>query len=144
MAREINLSKLKPNEQNPRTITEDDFELLVKNIKEFPEMLKIRKIVVDENWKVIGGNMRHKALVHLGYDKIPAAWVAQVKDFNEEQWKKFLVLDNSDFGKWDYEQLMDLGYDAFELSDYGVEVPKITTSTGEEVEPSKRLSLIHI
>ena len=65
-AEKIEVKKLKPNPDNPRTISKDKFKKLVKSIKEFPQMLKIRPIVVDENMIVLGGNMRLQALKKLG------------------------------------------------------------------------------
>lgn len=58
----VKISQLVENKENPRYITKPAFEKLVKSILIFPRMLKIRPIVVDGNYKVLGGNMRLKAL----------------------------------------------------------------------------------
>lgn len=58
----VKISQLVENKENPRYITKPAFEKLVKSILIFPRMLKIRPIVVDGNNKVLGGNMRLKAL----------------------------------------------------------------------------------
>ena len=58
----VKISQLAENKDNPRYITKPAFEKLVKSILIFPRMLKIRPIVVDGNYKVLGGNMRLKAL----------------------------------------------------------------------------------
>ena len=58
----VKISQLVENKDNPRYITKPAFEKLVKSILIFPRMLKIRPIVVDGNYKVLGGNMRLKAL----------------------------------------------------------------------------------
>ena len=58
----VKISQLVENKDNPRYITKPAFEKLVKSILNFPRMLKIRPIVVDGNYKVLGGNMRLKAL----------------------------------------------------------------------------------
>ena len=58
----VKISQLVENKDNPRYITKPAFEKLVKSILIFPRMLKIRTIVVDGNYKVLGGNMRLKAL----------------------------------------------------------------------------------
>lgn len=62
---EIALSRVVGNEENPRTITTEKFQKLVKSILVFPRMLTLRPIVVDETFKVLGGNMRLKALRHI-------------------------------------------------------------------------------
>lgn len=61
---EIALSRLVENEENPRTITTERFQKLVKSLLVFPRMLTLRPIVVDETMTVLGGNMRLKALKH--------------------------------------------------------------------------------
>ena len=58
----VKISQLVENKDNPRYITKPAFEKLAKSILIFPRMLKIRPIVVDGNYKVLGGNMRLKAL----------------------------------------------------------------------------------
>lgn len=58
----VKISQLVENKDNPRYITKPAFEKLVKSILNFPRMLKIRPIVVDAKYKVLGGNMRLKAL----------------------------------------------------------------------------------
>ena len=62
---EIALSRVSENEANPRTITEANFQKLVKSILVFPKMLQLRPIVVDETYKALGGNMRTRALGHI-------------------------------------------------------------------------------
>lgn len=62
---EIALSRVVENEENPRTITEANFQKLVKSIIVFPKMLQLRPIVVDETYKALGGNMRTRALCHI-------------------------------------------------------------------------------
>lgn len=62
---EIALSRISENEENPRTISTEKFQKLVKSLLVFPRMLTLRPIVVDETFKVLGGNMRLKALRHI-------------------------------------------------------------------------------
>lgn len=56
------LQDVQGNEKNPRTISDVNLTKLIRSIIEFPEMLDIRPIVVDDNNTILGGNMRHKAL----------------------------------------------------------------------------------
>ena len=83
----VKISEVKPNTTNPRTITAEKFEKLVKSIREFPEMLETRPLVVDENMVVLGGNMRLKALKSAGVFEVP---VHQVKGWTEDQKKEFI------------------------------------------------------
>ena len=54
MIEKVKITEVIRNASNPRTIKNDKREKLIKSIKEFPEMLKIRPIVVDENNYYIG------------------------------------------------------------------------------------------
>ena len=73
----IKISKIKSNPDNPRLIKDYKFRKLVKSIEEFPEMLKLRPIVVDENNIILGGNMRYKACIEAGLKEI---YVIQADD----------------------------------------------------------------
>jgi len=114
----INIDKLKPNEDNPRTIKNDRFEKLCQSIKEFPEMLNIRPIVADNNLKILGGNMRFQACKVLNFKKVP---VIIVDDFNESQINQFVIKDNVSHGDWDYDSLGN-DWDAQSLDDWGLNV----------------------
>ena len=46
----VKLSKIKPNPDNPRLIKNDQFKRLCKSLQDFPEMLSLREIVVDEEY----------------------------------------------------------------------------------------------
>ena len=67
----IKISKLKPNTDNPRVIKEPKFKKLVQSIKDFPEMLELRPIVVDEEMVILGGNMRFRACTEAGLQEVP-------------------------------------------------------------------------
>ena len=69
MKQQVKISKVKGNPNNPRIIKNDKFKKLVKSIEDFPEMLKLRPIVVDEDMMVLGGNMRLKLVKMLGLKK---------------------------------------------------------------------------
>ena len=118
----VKLSKLKVNPTNPRYIEDLAFETLKKDIQDFPRMLELRPIVVNDDWVIIGGNMRRQALESLGYKEIPDEWVKKASDFTEEELRKFIILDNLPFGKWDNEMLLSY-YDPDELKEWGLIVP---------------------
>ena len=59
----LKINELKANKDNPRIIKEHKFKKLVQSIKEFPQMLDLRPIIIDENKIILGGNMRYSAIV---------------------------------------------------------------------------------
>ena len=115
----LNIAAIKPNEENPRFITDAKFKKLVKSIKDFPEMLEARPLVIDEDNVVLGGNMRLKALKSAGIFEIP---VKRVEGWTAEQKKEFIIKDNLGYGEWDWEMVAN-GWDAEQLEDWGLDIP---------------------
>ena len=138
----VKISKVKPNETNPRLIKDSKFNKLVKSIKEFPEMLKLRPIVVNKDMVVLGGNMRLKACKKAGLKEV---WILKADNLTEEQQKEFIVKDNVGFGEWDWDILAN-EWDAYLLEDWGLDVPSIDDFTGveeQEIEFSEYLDEAH-
>ena len=79
-AKKVKIKEVRENPENPRIIKDYKFKKLVKSVKEFPEMLKLRPIVVNEDNVVLGGNMRLKACIEAGLKEV---WILQA-DLNEE------------------------------------------------------------
>lgn len=121
MKQKINIAKIKSNKNNPRFINDSKFKRLVKSIIEFPEMLEKRPIIVDENFIVLGGNMRLKACKKAGLKEI---WIDQVLDWSEEKKNEFIIKDNSGFGEWDWDILLN-EWEAKDLYDWGLDIPEI-------------------
>ena len=115
----IKISKIKLNPNNPRLVKDDKFEKLVRSIKEFPEMLKIRPIVVNSDMIVLGGNMRLKACKEAGLDEVP---VIMADNLTEEQQRQFIIKDNVGFGEWDWDILAN-EWDTEKLQDWGLDLP---------------------
>ena len=115
----VNIQEVKNNEDNPRFIKDNKFKKLVKSIKEFPEMLKLRPIVVNKDMVVLGGNMRLKACKEAGLKEV---WVLKADDLTEKQQREFIVKDNVGFGEWDWDILSN-EWNRQQLSDWGMEVP---------------------
>jgi hypothetical protein len=118
MKQQVKISKVKGNPSNPRIIKNDKFKKLVKSIKEFPEMLKLRPIVVDEDFMVLGGNMRLKASKEAGLSEV---WIDIAEGLTEEQKKEFIVKDNVGFGEWEWDILAN-EWDSVQLADWGLDV----------------------
>jgi DNA modification methylase len=115
----VNISKIKTNPNNPRLIKDDKFKKLVKSIKEFPEMLEIRPIVVDKDNIVLGGNMRLRACQEAGLKEVH---ILQADQLTEKQQREFIIKDNVGFGEWDWDDLAN-EWDAEELEDWGLDLP---------------------
>ncbi len=118
----IKLSTILPNPNNPRLIKDDKFKKLVKSISEFPKMMELRPMVIDENNIVLGGNMRLKAIKELGFKEIEDSWVKQAKDLTTEEIKRFIIADNVGFGEHDWEILAN-EWDVEQLADWGLDIP---------------------
>ena len=98
----LKINKLRPNTENPRIIKDNKFKKLVESIKEFPQMLDLRPIVIDENFTILGGNMRYRACMEAGLKEVP---VKIAEGLSDEQKKEFVVKDNLSFGEWMYGSL---------------------------------------
>ena len=90
----MKLSKIKNNPHNPRLIKDDKFKKLCNSIKEFPKMMELRPIIIDDSFMVLGGNMRLRACKELGMKEIPEEWVKKASDLTEEEKKQFIIKDN--------------------------------------------------
>jgi DNA modification methylase len=119
MILEVNINEIKPNPQNPRVIKDDKFKKLVQSIKEFPEMLNIRPIVVNKDMIVLGGNMRLKACREAGLKEIP---IIYAENLDEDKQREFIIKDNVGFGEWDWNNLKE--WDQDELIEWGLDIPE--------------------
>ena len=120
----VKISEVKSNPNNPRIIKDDKFQKLVKSIKEFPEMLNIRPIVVNADMVVLGGNMRLKACKEAGIKEVA---IIKADDLTDEQQKQFIIKDNVGFGEWDWENLANQ-WDENDLAEWGLDIPSFNVS----------------
>lgn len=132
----IKTSKIKLNDENPRTIKDSNFQNLIKSVKEFPEMLEIRPIVVDENMIVLGGNMRFRACLEAGMKEVP---VIVVNNLTDEQKREFIIKDNVSGGDWDWDVLVN-SWDVDQLKDWGLEPPNFKNSDEKDLSDSIELT----
>lgn len=114
----VKISEIKNNPNNPRLIKDDKFKKLVQSIKDFPEMLELRPIVVDENKVVLGGNMRLRACKDAGLKEV---YIKVAEGLTEEQKKEFIIKDNVGFGEWDWDILAN-EWNTDELTEWGFDV----------------------
>lgn len=127
----MKLSQIQPNPDNPRLIKDDKFEQLVKSLKDFPQMMKLRPIIIDENNIIQGGNMRFKALKELGYSEVPDEWVKQGRDLTPEQWREFVIKDNLAYGEMNWDMILS-DWDQELLQEWGLDIPPLADNTEAE------------
>jgi DNA modification methylase len=113
------ISDVKVNPNNPRLIKDDKFAKLVQSIKDLPQMLAIRPIVVNADMIVLGGNMRLKACKEAGLKEVP---IIIADNLTEEQQREFLIKDNVSGGEWDWQMLAN-DWDTEQLNDWGLDIP---------------------
>lgn len=140
---QVKIKDIKPNPDNPRIIKDDKFKRLVQSIKDFPQMLELRPIVVNSEMVVLGGNMRLKACKEAGLTEVP---VLKAEDLTEEQQREFIIKDNVGYGEWDWEQLAN-EWDAEQLGDWGMDIPVVEkeidlAKQGDNIKIDKSLQIL--
>lgn len=126
----VAVSKLKPNPNNPRVIRDEKFKKLVKSIQDFPRMMELRPIVVNDKMEVLGGNMRLRAVQDLGLKEVP---VIKASDLTEDQQKEFIIKDNVGFGDWDWDVLAN-EWEPADFEDWGLDVPSYMLSDQRDLD----------
>lgn len=129
----IPLSEIEPNEgqmaeeglpENPREIDKVKFDLLKKNITDYPEWLQYNMLKVYQmdngRYITIGGNMRYRALKELSFEKAPCAVLPH--DTPIDRLRAYAILDNNSFGKYDWSSLAN-NWDSAQLTNWGVDLP---------------------
>jgi len=129
----INIKLVIPHPNNPRLIKDDKFKKLVQSIKDFPEMLELRPIVVDDNFIVLGGNMRLRACKEAGLKRVP---IIKANHLTPEQQKRFIITDNVGFGEWDWDILAN-EWDTDQLTEWGLDLP-IPIDYEEPMDPKEK------
>jgi hypothetical protein len=135
----VPIRDIKPNPENPRIIRDEAFQKLVRSIREFPEMLELRPLVVNGDGVVLGGNMRLRACEAAGLVDVP---VVRASSLTEEQQREFIIKDNVGYGEWEWEALANL-WDVEKLAEWGLDVPDPidTMEEGEELELEQSVQL---
>ena len=136
----MDIKLIKPNPNNPRVIRDAKFKQLVRSIQEFPEMLELRPIVVNEQMITLGGNMRLRACIEAGLTDVP---VVIAKGLTEEQQQEFIIKDNVGFGEWDWDDLAN-NWDEANLKLWGLDFPMFDEAKIEDeqdVQPFIKVSI---
>lgn len=126
----MNISKIQPNKgqieglpANPRIIKDERYQRLKQSIQEDPEMLELRELLVyplNNEYIIIGGNMRYEALKELGIEEVPVKIIP--KETSVEKLKAITIKDNIAYGQWDFD-LIGNEWNIEELNEWGFEMP---------------------
>jgi hypothetical protein len=132
MKQQVKISNIKPNPNNPRLIKDDKFKKLVQSIKDFPEMLEIRPIVLNKDNVILGGNMRFKACKEAGLKDVPV----KIVELTQEQEREFIIKDNTSGGEWDWDMLAN-EWNSVQLEEWGMD----NWQNMDDIETSDAFSL---
>jgi ParB-like chromosome segregation protein Spo0J len=131
----VKINEVKSNPNNPRLIKDEKFKQLVKSIQDFPDMLKLRPIVVNDDMVVLGGNMRLKACKEAGLKEVS---IIKASSLTEEQQKEFIIKDNLGYGEWDWDSIAN-EWDVEQLNDWGLDIPNFNSI--EYTDKNKELDI---
>jgi hypothetical protein len=123
----VKISAVKSNPNNPRVIKDDKFKKLVQSVKDFPQMLDIRPIVVNDEMIVLGGNMRLKACIEAGLKEVS---IIKASELTPEQQNEFIIKDNVGFGEWNWDDLAN-DWDDEKLVEWGLDLPVFFNDSNE-------------
>jgi hypothetical protein len=115
----VKIGQIKSNPNNPRVIKDDKFKKLVQSVKDFPQMLDIRPIVVNDEMIVLGGNMRLKACIEAGLKEVS---IIKASELTPEQQNEFIIKDNVGFGEWNWDDLAN-DWEVEQLTEWGLDLP---------------------
>ena len=137
---ETNKGQIEGLPKNPRLIRDEHFKKLLQSIKDNPEMLYLRELLVyphQGRYITIGGNMRLMAMRDLGYTEAPCKVIPEGTSI--EQLKAYTIKDNAAYGEWDYDLLAnEWDYDL--LDGWCIDIPNTDIGeTDDESEEIKRM-----
>lgn len=116
------LDSLKPLENNPRYIKEEDFERLCASVQNNPELFEAQPIILSDRtgeMVIIAGNQRYKAALEVGLKEVPTVLLTGL---TEQKEKEIIIRTNVTNGKWDWDRLADDDWNVDDLEDWGVNV----------------------
>ena len=133
----MRIQDIKPNPNNPRKISKDEYEKLLNSIKQDPKLLNAKPIIIDENNTILGGHQRYRACLELGMQDVPVIVMANL---SERERKKLLIIDNTHNGEFDMDILANDNWDLNDLSDWGVNLDFFTPTIDEpkEIDNTKK------
>lgn len=133
----MRIHDIKPDPKNPRKISKDEYEKLLKSIKDDPKLLNAKPIIIDENNVILGGHQRYKACLELGIENVPVIVMANL---SERERKKLLIIDNTHNGEFDFDMLANDNWDLHDLAEWGVNLDFFipTIEEPKEIDNTKK------
>ena len=133
------ISLIKKNPDNPRTIKDENFKKLVQSLKDFPEMMQLRPIVVNSDMVILGGNMRFEAAKAAGWKDVPVI----IAELTPEQEREFIIKDNISGGDWDWNVLAN-EWDEIKLEEWGLNLPNSVSAKdlSDDIETKFAIEII--
>jgi len=102
--RHVRIDALKPDEANPRRISDERFQNLCRSIESDPDFLWRRPILAQADGTIYAGNMRYRAAEKLGMTSVPAI----VEDVSDQLARERALRDNAQWGDWEDDELAAL------------------------------------
>lgn len=130
---EINNGQIDGLPSNPRQWTKTEIDRLKKSIKETPELLAVRSLMVIRHGDIyvtIGGNMRLSALREMHETIAPCVVIPEDTPVNKL--RELVIKDNGTFGEWDVDLLAN-EWDDISLVDWGVPAWEQPDTTNDEM-----------
>ena len=126
------LESLKPLENNPRYIKEEDFERLCASVQNNPELFEAQPIILSDRTGelvIIAGNQRYRAAKEVGLKEVPTVLLTGL---TEQKEKEIIIRTNITNGKWDYDRLANDDWNVDDLNDWGVDVSFLDPDEDED------------
>ena len=130
----IAINELKPYENNARTHSEEQLNMIVNSINEFGF---VAPVIIDENNVILVGHGRTEAAKRAGLTEVPYRRITHLTD---EQKRAYILADNklSDLGGWDFDILQtELDNIELDMSDFGFELDLVEIGEEESEEPAE-------
>ena len=108
---------------NPRYITEREFDDCKRSLENSPELLDYKRLLVypfKGKFVVLCGNQRLRAAKELGFGEMPCYVLPEATP--AEKMREYIIRDNREYGRDDWDKLAN-EWDTEELSDWDVEIP---------------------
>lgn len=135
---QLNEGQLDWMPKNPRQWTQDGVNKAKDSLERDPDFLDDRPLLVvphDGAFVVYAGNMRLTAARELGVETLPCVSYEPESVEDRDTIKRRAILDNGDFGAWDWDALAN-EWDDLPLGDWGVPAWGGAADDGES-EPGK-------
>jgi len=110
--------------KNPRTWTQTDIDKTAASIKEDPDFLEDRPLLVvpftEKNYIVFAGNLRHEGSFAAKRSKVPCVIYYPETEEDYETIRRRAMKDNGSFGKFDWDEVFSSPWGTMDLEAMGI------------------------